>query len=298
MKIIITGAGGFLGSELVTQLLKSKKDIVYALTSHPELLQKKWDKEKNVLVLEKNSLFNSIIKVDKKDVLINCAFPRDIQEDMAGGLEYVKDVIQTSVDAGVGAVINISSQSVYGTRREKYVTEAGKIHLESQYAVGKYATELLTQSLCRNIAYTNIRLASMIGPGFDQRVTNKLIDIALKQKCISINTGKQYWGFLDVVDGAKGIISLLSLEPGKWKKMYNLGGEKAYTLLEIAETISLVLNKYYGIKISIKCIPDEKIFSSGLDSSSLKKDTGFWANTSLEESVLRITQQKLKFGGE
>lgn len=294
MKVIVTGASGFLGNELIIQLLKSKRNIIYALTSRPELLQKKWDGKKNILILEKNSIFNKAIKAEKKDVLINCAFPRDVQEDLAEGLEYVKDVIQTSVDIGVGAVINISSQSVYGTRREKYVTEADKIHLESHYAVGKFATELLTQSLCRNIAYTNVRLASMIGPGFDQRVTNKLIDIALEQGCISIKTGKQYWGFLDVADGAKGIISLLSLEPRKWKKIYNLGGEKAYTLLEIAETISLVLNKYYGIKISIKCIPDEKIFSSGLDSSSLKKDTGFWANTSLEESILRIIQQKVK----
>ena len=39
---------------------------------------------------------------------------------------------------------------------------------------------------------------------------------------------------------------------------------------------------------------DEKIFNSGMDSSSLKKDTGFWVNTSLEESILRIIQQKVK----
>ena len=292
MKIVITGAGGFLGEHIIRQCLKqdSKIEILAITSKMKSLSQKYYD---YIEVIDRKQLDK--IVWNEIDILLNCAFPRNNDgEQMAYGLSFISDTITRATVGGVGAVINISSQSVYGTRREKYVTEADKIHLESHYAVGKFATELLTQSLCRNIAYTNVRLASMIGPGFDQRVTNKLIDIALEQGCISIKTGKQYWGFLDVADGAKGIISLLSLEPRKWKKIYNLGGEKAYTLLEIAETISLVLNKYYGKKISIKCIPDEKIFNSGMDSSSLKKDTGFWVNTSLEESILRIIQQKVK----
>ena len=45
--------------------------------------------------------------------------------------------------------------------------------LESKYAVGKYWSELFVNTLFQGIRHTNLRMASLIGAGFDQRITNK-----------------------------------------------------------------------------------------------------------------------------
>lgn len=54
--------------------------------------------------------------------------------------------------------------------------------LESKYAVGKYATELLVNAICgKAVLHTNIGLASLIGAGFDQRIVNKMVNQIIKK---------------------------------------------------------------------------------------------------------------------
>ncbi len=293
MNIIVTGASGFLGRELVSQLGESNKYTVVALTSNKNELEKYFSENANVVVFDREGLFKQNIKIEKKDVLINCAFPRSADQDLAEGMEYVKSVLEVAVQNRIGAVINISSQSVYSSKRKKPANEEEKVQLNSMYAVGKYATELLTQSICREIPYTNIRLASLIGPGFDQRVTNKLVDIALDKKNLSIKIGKQYWGFLDVEDAARGISSLLNIPLNKWRKIYNLGSNSAYTLLEVAQVIKKVLKETYDIEISINTEVAESEQSSALDSTAIEQDTGYVPTIILEESIRRIISKKI-----
>ena len=292
MNVIVTGASGFLGRELINQLKNYEGFTIYALTSKVKELKTFFYEDKNVLVFGKDSLFNNEIKISKEFVLINCAFPRTVGDDFAEGLDYVKSILQSVVEQGVGAVINISSQSVYSSKRKCPASEGEKIRLDSMYAVGKYATELLTQSICKEIPYTNIRMASLIGPGFDQRVTNKLVDIALNSNNLTIKIGKQYWGFLDVIDGARGIISVLCFPFEKWRQIYNLGSDKAYTLLEIAEEISKILKENYGIEVNINTIPDENEQNTAMDCSAIKEDIGFISQISLKESLMRIIEKK------
>lgn len=292
MNVIVTGASGFLGRELINQLKNYKGFTIYALTSKVEELKENFFEDKNVLIFGKNSIFTKEIKISKEFVLINCAFPRNVGDDFAEGLEYVKGILQSVVEQGVGAVINISSQSVYSSKRKYPASEEAIIQLDSMYAVGKYATELLTQSICKEIPYTNIRMGSLIGPGFDQRVTNKLVDIALNSNILTIKTGKQYWSFLDVADGARGIISLLFIQPEKWRQTYNLGSERAYTLFEIAGEISKILKEDCGIEVNINTIADESEQNTAIDCTALKEDTGFLPQISFKESLMRIIEKK------
>lgn len=293
MNIVVTGAGGFLGRELVSQLVECNKYNVFALTSSKDELENYFAGNAKVIVFDRDVLFRQNIKIDKTDILINCAFPRSADKDLADGMEYVKNVLESAVQNRIGAVINISSQSVYSPKRNRPANEGEKVQLTSMYAVGKYATELLTQSICQEIPYTNIRLASLIGPGFDQRVTNKLVDIALDKKNLLIKTGKQYWGFLDVEDAARGIKSLLKVPLNKWRKIYNLGSNNAYTMLEIAQMIKKVLKETYDIEISINTEVAESEQSSALDSMSIQQDTGYTPQISLEESIRRIISKKI-----
>ena len=83
-------------------------------------------------------------------------------------------------------------------------TEETSLNLETKYAVGKYATELLVNKICRNIPHTNLRMASLIGEGFEQRITNKLVAKAI------------LGGDLDIIGGETTIWLLKCRGCGKW----------------------------------------------------------------------------------
>ena len=249
MKIVITGAGGFLGEHIIRQCLKqdSKIEILAITSKMKSLSQKYYD---YIEVIDRKQLDK--IVWNEIDILLNCAFPRNNDgEQMAYGLSFISDTITRATVGGVGAVINISSQSVYSQTRMLPATEVTSLNLETKYAVGKYATELLVNKICRNIPHTNLRMASLIGEGFEQRITNKLVAKAILGGDLDIIGGEQRFGFLNVEDAANGIVAVINSRPIEWKEVYNLGTNESHTLSEIAEIVSTIGERYLCRRISI-----------------------------------------------
>lgn len=296
MRIIITGAGGFLGKNLIQELIKWKHVQICAVTSQVEILKKQFAQAENMEFWPAETLSLAECGLNKEDLLINCAFPRRSDgEALARGLDYTFNILRMAVQSGIGGVINISSQSVYSQKRDLAAVEnETPVELESMYAAGKYAVELLTAAICDDIAYTNIRMASLIGPGFDQRVTNKLVDNALKNRKITIRAGKEKFGFLDVEDAVSGIVSLIRLPFRSWRPIYNLGGTEAYTLLDIANMIVDVFREELGINVTLDVLAGESVSNTDVDSSLLTADTGYQQAVSLKASIRKILNAKLK----
>lgn len=285
MIIAVTGASGFLGKKLILRILQKTKHNVLAITSNFEA----WEHIKNrhrIKVINRYD-FNKI-KEEKIDVLINCAFPRNEDGmEMAKGLNYIKDIFEIVADSKIKAVINISSQSVYSSKRGLAAIETDSLNLETKYAVGKYASELMTNIICSKINHTNIRLASLIGPEFNQRVVNKMIRKALDVNRIEALDGNMQYGFMDVDDAADGILAIVDKINIEFKEIYNLGSEKSYTLLQIANEIASTLQKY-NQKIVVESKESDQVYNSALNSMLFFNEFGFKAQISLCESIEKI----------
>ena len=291
MIIAITGASGFLGINLVEELLKKDTNFILAFTSQKKTLENKF-KNRHVYVFEREAFFK--VQLKDVDVLINCAFPRNNDNrQMAVGLKYVNDVLNHAVYCGVKTVINISSQSVYSQKREHAADEYTELCLDSIYAVGKFASELLTNTICKNIRHTNIRLASLIGPDFDQRLVNKMIDNALARHKIKILSGSQSFGFMDVEDAVLAIISVVNDKEKHWNEVYNLGIKGGYSLYDIASCIKNNLIKF-GVDVFIE--QSEEIYSinSALSCDSFYNQFKFKPVNTLNDTVKKIIIAKLK----
>ena len=235
MKIAVTGAGGFLGTEMLRQLSERKDITVYAFTFDFERDRETYIKAENIISVDNGEA--ETFDYSGIDVLINCAFPRNVSDrTFAEGLDFVQKVIEKAVRDKTGAVINISSQSVYSQIRTESADENTPAVLESKYATGKYCTELFVNTVCRDIRHTNLRMASLIGVGFNQRITNQFAMKIVNGEDITITGGDQLFGFLDVRDAVAGIIKV-ALSEGEWEEVYNLGTDTAYTLSEIAEEV-------------------------------------------------------------
>lgn len=285
MKIIITGAGGFLGNELLTQLQDYKNIEIYALTSNTTLLKQRYFENENIHIYSNHISVLEEINITSRDVLLNCAFPRNVQLNMADGLDYIKDVLQKAVEEGIGSVINISSQSIYSQRRLRGAKESDPVNLDSVYAVGKYASELLTKTICKNIFYTNVRLASLVGIGFNQRITNKLINQVVDNREIQIIGGQQKFSFMDVRDAASALILLAFSNSNTWQPIYNLGSGESYTFRQLAELIVFTGKKLLDINVKLNVENNDNWKNTELDNTLFCKDFNWKPRYSMQDTL-------------
>lgn len=294
--VLVTGAGGFLGKFFIERLIDSTDYGIVAVTSRSSL-----DVRKNArLAMVDSGDWDRIAgEMSKADIVINCAFPRNVDGvAMAKGLNYIDRILSLAGDNENCAVVNISSQSVYSQKDPKPANEDNEVCLESSYAVAKYATELLLDARCPKNARTNVRLASLIGPGFDQRVVNKMVMKVLRGEALTVLENGSSFGYLDVCDAAEALTLLCREEScADWERVYNLGSDRSYSLTEIAQSVLRVCGERSGglIKSNLKIEASEHLCTySRLDSSRFRIMTGWRNRISLRESIEAIVSDAMR----
>ncbi len=292
-KIVITGASGFLGSHLVERIKDDEKYRVFALSSRPVELKEKIGGE-NVEYLHKDAITSEQAPAILTDaVIVNCAYPRNSTGTVvADGLKYIQGVFEAAVENHAAAIINLSSQSVYSQQRTEAATEETPVCLESAYAVGKYAVELMLESICKGSGtkYTSLRMASLIGPGFDQRIVNRFALKILNHETVTVVRQEKQMGFLDVEDAVSAILAVSGSSRNSMKHIYNVGNGQAYTIEEIYQAVVEALKERTDVS--------DPVIENGTDNSctavsyeKLHIDTGFVPAVNLEDSIERIIAQ-------
>lgn len=286
--ILVTGASGFLGRELIRTFRKDEGIQLIASTDSPDKLQEQQNNPR-VRIVPRRFFESDDFSHTRIDVAVNCAYPRNANGFLvADGLRYLEDCIRALHADHVGAIINISSQSVYDQERVEAATEESPMRLDDVYSVGKYAVERMMEWNCANQYHTNLRIASLIGAGFNQRIINRFVQDALAMKRITVSKSMQTFAFMDVRDIANAIYLLTEVRPDAWKHVYNIGMDPGYTLVEIMQVIQSVF-RAEGLPFPEVIYTDsEKVGNSALDDRVFRKDTGFKPQYSLEDSVVSI----------
>lgn len=222
--ILITGANGTLAKKLIEKLSSDDNFQICASSRNIE----KTHRFDNVQYINNVDLIKTDI-LSKVDFILNCAFPRDFKaEILAEAMEFYAALVEKAVEQKVKGIINISSQDIYGTYRENPSSENDKIHPENNYALTKHACEIIGSTAVKNsdTKLTNIRLGSLIGKEYPERVINKIITRAFDTKSISINNDKNVFGYMDVEDAVNGLIAFVNnSNPKDWAGIYNFGAK-------------------------------------------------------------------------
>ena len=299
--VLITGATGFLGRHLM-QLLDSNKYDIAILSQDKQRAQK--------------ILFNYAVKfydysdIDKSeysfgniDILIHLGFKRsehDYQE-IADSLKTTSNIFNLALLHQVPAIINISSQSVYGLDKPPLWREECKASPENPYAQAKYASELMLRILTsfeHQVKGTSLRLASLTGGSIahdSKELIYKLVDQVINRQQIYIKGGQQLFERLDARDAAQAIVNLMEIPSAKWKPVYNLGCNKNYRLFDIAERVIRISEQYniaYPYQLIVNSSDDR--FSQGMSSSLFMSDVNWSPKFELDDIIRSIFERRIR----
>ena len=288
-KILLTGAGGFLGSKIISEW---KKDYGLLLASTGSL---RYSENEYVEIIDRNEILKDDYKFTDIDIIVNCAFPITQDGiDFYRGLDYLKTLIVKAEASSIPIFVNISSQSVYDPNRESPAKEDDPLCIRDSYSAGKYMIEALLSSVCKKMNYTNIRLASLIGVGLDSRIINRFVESAVQDKKINVFKGNQQFEYMDVVDAAKGIIAFCNcLDIPKLKNTYNLGINQTYNLEELAELVKQVGCEMGIDNIFVSVDKVDVCSNNTLDSSRFYERINWRPQLSMLDSIRQIYQDKL-----
>lgn len=251
MRILVTGAAGFLGSHLVDRLLIEGHEVLAVdnfFTGSKANLAHLAD-NKNLEILRHDITFPLYVEVDQ---IYNLASP-------ASPINYQRDPVQTLKTNVIGAVnmlglakrlkariFQASTSEVYGDpqvspQNESYWGNVNPIGIRSCYDEGKRAAETLFFDYQRQhgVEVRVARIFNTYGPRMaidDGRVVSNFIVQALRGEELTVyGDGSQTRSFCYQSDLVEGMLRLMAL--GEEDSPTNIGNPDETTVLELAELI-------------------------------------------------------------
>jgi nucleoside-diphosphate-sugar epimerase len=296
--LLMTGATGYLGQNFIKEIVKNDRYKIWALCRNKKKSENLFS-ELEVKCFDMADLESGFLSLGNVDVLLHFGFarPHCSNEQIAESLAFTHGFFIRAFMNQVPAIINISSQSVYGLEREPLWNENTPVSPQTPYAAAKYATELLLMSLRKinnQINTTSLRLATLAG-GQNGLVPvdmiSKFVRQALKGEPIKISGGSQTFERLDVRDAVTAIKALLTIAPANWKPFYNLGSGKTYNIKEIARIAVETASQNNGGKKSEITIEHKDVnMNFGMDSNLFMNEAHWKPNYDMKEIIVSLIQ--------
>jgi UDP-glucuronate decarboxylase len=257
MKILLTGAAGFLGSHISKKLIDNDHEVI----GLDDLSTGSIKNIEQLINHPKYSFIEHDVRIPyqaKVDAILNFACP-------ASPVNYQKDPVRTIETNFLGMInllhlanetgariIQASTSEIYGDptqspQKENYWGNVNPIGIRSCYDEGKRAAETLCFDYKRqhNLDTRVIRIFNTYGPNMaigDGRVVSNFIVQALRNEPINIyGDGKQTRSFCYVSDLVEGIYKLLQLRNNPDTPI-NLGNPNEFTILELATVVIEITN--------------------------------------------------------
>jgi UDP-glucuronate decarboxylase len=257
MKILLTGAAGFLGSHISKKLIDSNHEVI----GLDDLSTGSIKNIEQLINHPKYSFIEHDVRIPyqaKVDAILNFACP-------ASPVNYQKDPVRTIETNFLGMInllhlanetgariIQASTSEIYGDptqspQKESYWGNVNPIGIRSCYDEGKRAAETLCFDYKRqhNLDTRVIRIFNTYGPNMaigDGRVVSNFIVQALRNESMNIyGDGKQTRSFCYVSDLVEGIYKLLQLDKNP-ETPINLGNPNEFTILELAKVVIEITN--------------------------------------------------------
>ncbi len=265
MKILITGGAGFIGSNFIFYMEKTRPTyelvcldkLTYAgnLATLAPVMEKPNFKFIRGDIADREAVFD-VFEAEKPDIVVNFAAESHVDRSIEDpGIFLTTNVIGTQVllDAcrkyGIQRYHQVSTDEVYGDlpldRPDLFFTEQTPLHTSSPYSASKASADLLCSAYQRTygLPITISRCSNNYGPyQFPEKLIPLMIANALSDKPLPVyGEGLNVRDWLYVEDHCAAIA--LILEKGKVGQVYNIGGHNEMRNIDIVKLICKALDK-------------------------------------------------------
>jgi nucleoside-diphosphate-sugar epimerase len=301
MKILVTGAAGFIGSHTSERLADMGHEVVgidnYApyydirlKKANARDLQKKGIKvlTMDLRTADLDSLFSEGIDYifhfsAQPGIAVTSTFDAYLSNNIIA-TQRLLDAIEIMDHKPF--FVNIATSSIYGLYAT--MTEAEAPQPASWYGVTKLAAEQLVLGYCRQglLRGTSLRLYSVYGPRErPDKLYTRLIDCGLNDKAFPLYDGSESHlrSFTFVQDIVDGIVSVIGKENVANSEVFNLGTEEENTTATGIATMEALLQKKIRIEHKPARPGDQSRTKANIDKA--RKLLGYNPKTTLKEGL-------------
>lgn len=255
MRLLITGAGGFLGHYLVEEANAQFQVVGIDRISRPRDLNCQWA-ECSV----PSEQFESLIAQIKPDAIIHAAGTASVQFSILNPLDdfkqnvfvfaYLLEAVRKF--APQCRVVLISSAAVYGNPEKMPVAESAVTRPLSPYGYHKLLCELmgLQYTQVYGVKFAAARVFSAYGEGLRKQVLWDICQKILSDGEVELaGTGDETRDFIHARDVAKGLLALIAHARFDGDT-YNLANGEQVKIRDLAALLSRAMNRSVEIKFS------------------------------------------------
>jgi UDP-glucuronate 4-epimerase len=327
MKVLVTGAAGFIGSALAHRLL-DRDDRVVGIDNlndyydvrlkhaRLDLLQARSGFEFHKLDIVERKGMAALFAAEKFDAVVHLAAQAGVRYSIENPSAYIDanlvgflHVLEGCRHARVGHLVFASSSSVYGANTRLPFSEHDNVdHPVSLYAATKKANELMAHSYASlyGLPCTGLRFFTVYGPwGRPDMALFKFTEGILAGRPIPVfNRGDMVRDFTYVDDIVEGVIRATdkpAAPDARWSgerpdpatsyapwRVFNIGNNQPVKLMRYIE----VLEQCLGRKAKLELLPMQAgdVPATMADVSELQQAVGYRPQTPIEVGVRRFAE--------
>jgi NAD dependent epimerase/dehydratase len=307
LKVLVTGADGFIGSH-VTEALARQGAAVTALALYNSFDSHGWLDDVDQSIRRELSLVRGDIRdgafvnrlVQGHTIVFHLAALIAIPYSYAAAQSYVEtnvmgtvNVLEAARQWGTDRIVQTSTSEVYGTAQTMPIAESHPLQGQSPYSASKIGSDMMAEAYARSfgVPVVTLRPFNTFGPRQSERaIVPTLIRQMLDPNCPEIMVGdtSPVRDLTFVEDTAAAFLAAGSahLEYGS---AYNAGSQRSVTIAELLELILKLgkSNKPVRVDQSRLRPQNSEVRALLADSSRFERETGWKAGTSVSEGLTR-----------
>lgn len=275
MKIIITGANGFVGSSL-NKLLESKPYDIISSGDIESLNLCNW---------------NSVKRIPKSDIIVHLASSNFVPDSFNNPLAFYTNNITSTINILEKAKVDNSkviffSTYVYGPPLYLPIDERHKPNPQNPYTQSKLICEELCRAYHRDfgVSVTIFRPFNIYGPGQPLSFFIPTIINQVDNESIQLNDSRPKRDFVYIDDVVDAVYQAI-LDKQNSCNIYNLGTGVSTSVKDIINMIVKLTNSKARVIFSDK-IRQGEVLDTIADISKIKNELKWKPNISIEQGIL------------